>query len=75
MKAKRTRFYCVLKAESGDSQLSSSIQVIVPTGLTLTEAVTYITNRISEEVSRYAAYEALGISYVSPDDDLNEIVT
>jgi hypothetical protein len=75
MKATRTRFYCRLFAETGNDQIATSIQVIVPPGLTREQVVDYVTGRIAGEVRRYAAYEAVGLSYSDHHTDWSEKVT
>lgn len=68
----RKRFYCRLLAEDG-SQIATSIQVILPPGLTRYQAIEFVTGRIAAEVGRYAAHEALGLSHITNDSPFEPV--
>lgn len=72
----RKRFRCVI-VEEYDQHISlcTGIQVIVPSGLTRQQAVDHVTGEIAREVSRYAAWEALGFGMTDHNTDWQEIVT
>jgi len=74
-KATRTTFYCRLLAEDGVTQIATSIQVIIPPGLTREQAFDYAAGRIGGELRRYAVQEAMGLSLIDPGTKWNEIVT
>jgi predicted SprT family Zn-dependent metalloprotease len=69
----RKNFRCVF--ELGGAVLSTGIQINVPDGLTRRQAVDYVTGVVAKEVSRYAAWEALGLGPTDNDTDWNEKVT
>lgn len=72
----RKSFRCVIVNPSNPvEQLCTGIQVNVPAGLTRYQAVDYVTGAIAKEISRYAAWEALGFGPVDNNTDYNEIVT
>lgn len=72
----RTRFRCVIHHPDNQAiNLCTGIMVEVPAGLTRKQAVDYVTGHIAHEVSRYAAWEALGIGSYDNNTDWNEIVT
>ena len=72
----RKNFRCVIvEANSQTPALCTGIQINVPPGLTRFQAVAYVTGAIAQEVSRYAAWEALGMGPVDNNTDYNEIVT
>jgi hypothetical protein len=72
----RTRFRCViLKPDNAFEQVCTGIMVDVPKGLTRNQAVDYVTGAIAKEISRYAAWEALGLGPTDNETDWNEIVT
>jgi hypothetical protein len=72
----RKSFRCVI-VESSNQQISlcTGIQVNVPSGLTRIQAVDFVTGAIAKEISRYAAWEALGIGPFDNNTDWNEIIT
>jgi hypothetical protein len=63
--------------EPGNQAMSlcTGITVYVPDGLTRHEAVDYVTGAIAKELSRYAAWEALGVGPVDNNTDYSEKVT
>jgi hypothetical protein len=72
----RKNFRCVIvEANSQAPALCTGIMVNVPSGLTRHQAVDYVTGAIAKEISRYAAWEALGMGPVDNNTDYNEIVT
>ncbi len=75
MKARKC-FRCVLvQPNDQNSSLCTGITVNVPDGLTRTEAIAYVTGIIAGEISRYAAAEALGLTYIDQHTDWSEKVT
>ena len=71
----RKSLRCVIVDPNNHFSLCTGIQVNVPSGLTRHQAVAYVTGAIAQEISRYAALEALGLGPTSNDTDYNEIVT
>lgn len=69
----RKSFRCVI--DLGGQQLCTGIQVNVPSGLTRTQAVDFVTGAIAKEIGRYAAWEALGFGPIDSKTDWSEIVT
>lgn len=70
----RKSFRCVIVGSNGD-QLCTGIHVNVPSGLTRTQAIDFVTGAIAREVGRYAASEALGFGPFDHNTDWNEKVT
>ncbi len=71
----RKCFRCVIVDSTDSSALSTGITVYVPDNLTRHEAVDYVTGVIAREVSRYAAWEALGLGPIDQSTNLDEKVT
>ena len=72
----RKSFRCIIINPGATAeQLCTGIHVNVPPGLTRTQAVDYVTGRIAKELSRYAAWEALGFGATDPKMDWDEVVT
>jgi protoheme ferro-lyase len=61
-------FYVRAFSEDGNSQLATSIQVIIPDGLNFDQAKTFVTERVSEEVGRYFADECLRGIGMTPEN-------
>lgn len=73
---RRKEFRCVILNDDGNVACTG-IQIKLPAGLTREQAVQFVTGVIAQEVSRYAAAEALGlgpIEYNQPNY-WTEIVT
>lgn len=71
----RKSFRCVIVDPATNSQLCTGIHVNVPSGLTRTQAIDFVTGAIAKEVGRYAASEALGLGPFDHNTDWNEIVS
>ena len=73
----RKSFRCVIVDPAAQQcpALCTGIQVTVPDGLTRHEAVDYVTGVIAKEISRYAAWEALGLGPTDNNTDYKEKVT
>lgn len=72
----RKNFRCVIvDSENQGFSLCTGISINVPAGLTRSEAVDFVTGYIAREVSRYAAWEALGFGPTDSGTDFQEIVT
>jgi hypothetical protein len=75
-KAFRTEFKCVLvEPDYQGAAINTSIYVRVPSGLTREQARDYVVGRITGELSRYAAWEGLGLGPTDNSTDWSEIVT
>ncbi|GAC1572662.1 MAG: hypothetical protein NVS3B5_01660 [Sphingomicrobium sp.] len=71
----RKTFRCVIVDPATNAQLCTGIQINVPGGLSRGEAVDFVTEAISKDVARYAAWEALGLGPFDKNTDWAEIVT
>jgi hypothetical protein len=78
MKIACNRFYCCLVDDynvANTIKKATSIQVIIPPGLTREQAYDYCTGRIVRELGRYAVQEALGLPPVDENTKWDDIVT
>ena len=72
----RKNFRCVIVDPADQNHsLCTGIMVNVPPGLTRTQAVAFVTGAIAAELSRYAAWEAMGLGVIDHQTQWSEIVT
>lgn len=69
------RFFRFVATDGNGQNFCTSISVQVPTGLTRTEAVAYVTGVVAGEISRYAAWEAMCLGPIDRETDWSEKVT